>query len=153
MGVEIPFIGRERDTERLRKLYAARKHALIFGLPGVGKTALVQRMSGLVSLLVSAPSDTMRHLCENLEAELHLASKEERLPKRKQRFLSALSSDGQTVVFDQVGRTTPKISSFLGCVCERAPVWLCAHTVWRQSPQHHCKPQAKSLARLQSRAR
>lgn len=31
MGVEHPFIGREREIEQLQKLHAARKHAL--GLP------------------------------------------------------------------------------------------------------------------------
>ena len=128
MCAEIPFVGRKVEISRLRNLHAVRKHALIFGLPGIGKTELVRQMSGLAPLLISAHSDTMRHICENLEAGLHIVNDEKRLPKRKERLLSKLSSTDNTIVFDHVGRSTPKISSFLKCVCDRVPVWICARS-------------------------
>jgi len=60
----------------------------------------------------------------SLEQQLGLASEDRRLVQRKQRLLKAVAAAGKTVVFDAVGWTTPKLSSFLGCVSERVPIWM-----------------------------
>jgi hypothetical protein len=67
-------------------------------------------------------------ICDSLEAELDLAAADLKLVQRKQRVRQALAGAGQTVVFDGLSWTTPKLSSFLESVMERVPVWLCARS-------------------------
>ena len=44
--------------------------------------------------------------------------------QRKKRLRQALAEAGKTVVFDGLGWTTPKLSSFLETVMARVPVWI-----------------------------
>jgi AAA ATPase domain len=126
--LELPFIGRKREIAQLQRLHAQGKHALILGPPGAGKTALVARLREKLSLIVCAQSKQFTSICKSLEAQLDLEATDARLPQRKQRLLRAVADAKRTVVFDGVGWTTPKLSSFLECVMERVPMWLCARS-------------------------
>lgn len=128
LKLPLPFVGRQKETARLKHLHAQRKHALILGPAGVGKTSLVDHLKAELGVLVSPQSEHLVSICESLEAELGLNAGGLKLPQRKQRLLRALAGAKRTVVFDNVGWTTPKLSSFLEGVIERTPVWICTRS-------------------------
>ena len=124
----LPFMGREREIIQLGALHAQRQHVLIIGPAGVGKSALVEHMRERLSLLVSGRSAHLGGICEGLESQLGLAPSGLRLLDRKKRLREALGAAGRVVVFDGVGWTGPKVSSFFESVAERAPVWICTRS-------------------------
>jgi predicted ATPase len=124
----IPFVGRGREVAQLTQLHAERKHVLILGSAGVGKSALVVRLCQQLPLLLCPHSEHLGEICDSLEAELRLPAADGKLTKRKQRLRAALAEAGKTVVFDGLAWTTPKLSSFLESVVARVPVWLCARS-------------------------
>ncbi len=128
MSLALPFIGRRKEAAQLQRLHAQRKHTLILGPAGVGKTALIGQAVGQLPLLICPHSVRLSEICSALESQLALGSAEQRLPARKNRLLRALGQTGRTVVFDGVDCTTPKLSSFLECAMERAPVWIVARS-------------------------
>ena len=123
-----PFVGRQKEMARLCELHAQRRHVLILGPAGVGKSALVGELRERLSLLVSARSAHLGEICEGLEQQLGLDSAGLKLLERKKRVREALGAAGRVVVFDGVGWTGPKVSSFLESVTERAPVWICTRS-------------------------
>lgn len=122
--VAIPFVGRESEIARLKRLHAQRRHVLLLGPAGVGKSALLQQLAQHLPLLICARSTRLAEMFGALEQSLGLDSAGLRLVQRKSRLLAALARAGQTVVFDGVEWTTPRLSSFLECVCARVPVWI-----------------------------
>jgi len=124
----LPFVARDSEIARLCELHAQRKHVLIIGPAGVGKSALVGRVCRQLSLLVSARSAHLGEICDGLEPALALDPAGLKLLERKKRLRETLAAAGRTVVFDGAGWVTPKLSSFFGGVAERGPVWICARS-------------------------
>jgi hypothetical protein len=124
----LPFVGRRKEAARLRQLHAQRKHALIIGPEGVGKSVLVAFLRQSLGLLVCPQSEHLGSICASLEPQLGLVGRDLRLVQRKQRLRRALAEAGRTVVFDGVNWTTPKLSSFLELAMERAPIWICTRS-------------------------
>ncbi|HXP61072.1 MAG TPA: hypothetical protein VN829_11305 [Dongiaceae bacterium] len=124
----MPFVARRKETARLRELHAERKHALILGPAGVGKSALIAHLRDSLGLLISPKSEHWGRICGSLEPQLGLEAADLKLLQRKQRVREALRGAGRTVVFDGVGWTTPKLSSFFERIAEGAPVWICARS-------------------------
>jgi hypothetical protein len=128
MNVELPFVGRAKEIRQLLRLHAERKHALILGPAGVGKTALANHLKEKLDLLVCPQSEHFGPILDSLEAGLSMAADDLKLLQRKRRLLRALSEARRTVVFDGVSWITPKLSSVLECVMERAPMWICTRS-------------------------
>ena len=42
------LVGRQKEVEQLRALHAARRHVVIVGAEGIGKTALLQHVRRIV---------------------------------------------------------------------------------------------------------
>jgi len=123
-----PFVGREKEAAQLEGLHAQRKHLLILGPAGAGKTALVNHLKDRLGLVVCPRSDCFGEICEGLEGQLGLSGEGRKLLQRKQRVRQALAACHRTVVFDGVGWTTPKVASFIESVSQRVPVWICARS-------------------------
>ena len=123
-----PFVGRQKEIECLSELHAKRKHVLILGRAGVGKSALVGQVRERLSLVVSGRSDHLGEVCDELEPQFGLSGVGQRLLRRKQRVREGVAAAGRTVVFDGVGWTGPKVASFFESVMERAPVWICTRS-------------------------
>ena len=122
-------MGREREISQLGALHAQRKHVLIVGAAGVGKSALVERVRAEdLSLLVSGRSRHLGEICEGLEPHLGMEAAGVKLLQRKKLLREAVAAAGRTVVFDGVGWTGPKVSSFFESLMERVPVWICARS-------------------------
>src|SRR5437867_6007919 len=128
VGGYFPFIGRLKECQHLRELHARRKCALIRGPAGIGKSELVAHLRQELELLICPRTTRFGEICESFEPELRLSGEGLRLLPRKKQLRQALRSCGRTVVFDGVGWTTPKLSSFLESVAERTPVWICARS-------------------------
>jgi len=128
MSLQLPFVGRGKEVERLKHLHAQRKHVLILGPAGVGKSTLVAHLRRRLRLLWCSHSEHLGEICDSLEGELGLSAADLKLIQRKPRLRQALAEAGKTVVFDDLAWTTPKLSSFLESVMERVPVWLCARS-------------------------
>ena len=124
-------MGREREIARLGALHEQRKHVLIVGPAGVGKSALVERLREQLTLLVSSKSAHLGGICEGLEPQLGLTPAGLRLLERKKQLREALGAAGRAVVFDGVGWTEPKVSSFFESLTQRASVWICT---WSERP-------------------
>ena len=121
-------MARAKESAQLRDVHAEHKHALILGPAGVGKSALVAHLRDELSLLVSPRSEHWGEICESLEPQVGLEPSELKLVQRKQQLRETLRGMGRTVVFDGVGWTTPKLSSFLERIAAGSPVWICARS-------------------------
>src|ERR1035441_7785002 len=89
LSFELPFMGREREISQLGALHAERKHALIIGPAGVGKSALVKHLREQRSLLVSGTSEHLGGICDGLEPQLGLSPVGLKLLERKKRLRRA----------------------------------------------------------------
>jgi hypothetical protein len=129
MKLLLPFIGREKEMAQLRQLHKQRRHALILGAEGIGKSALVEQLREPLGLWICPHSEHLGEICESLERELDLAGGDLLLVKRKNRILKMLNGEKRvTVVFDGASWTTPKLGAFIENVSLCAPVWLCARS-------------------------
>ncbi len=129
MNNSIPFIGREKEIARLRQLHKERRHVLILGAEGVGKSALVAHLRKSLRLRVCPASQRLSEICDALERDLGLETGELHLIARKNRVLKSLKEAKRTVVvFDGASWTTPRLGSFIENVSERVPVWLCVRS-------------------------
>jgi len=124
----LPFVGRGKEISRLRQFHAQRKHVLILGPAGVGKSALVAHLRQALNLRVCPASERLSEICEVLEREFDLEAGDLHLVRRKNRVLKSLKGTRRTVVFDGASWTTPKLTTFIENVSERVPVWLCARS-------------------------
>lgn len=123
-----PFVGPREEAGELQRLHSERKHALLLGPEGAGKTALVSHLKEELPLLMCPQSEHLGAICQSLEVQLGLDTSGLKLPQRKQRLFRALAGAKRTVVFDGVGWTTPKLSSFLEGMMERVPIWICTRS-------------------------
>jgi hypothetical protein len=129
MSLALPFVGRERETARLRQWHQACRPVLILGAEGLGKSALVEQLREPLGLRVCPASEHLSAICGFLEQSLGLEAHDGNLVKRKNRLLKWLREAGHPpVVFDGAGWTTPKLSSFIENVSRCVPVWLCVRS-------------------------
>jgi energy-coupling factor transporter ATP-binding protein EcfA2 len=119
-----PFIGRDKELAQLVRLHARRRHVLILGPEGVGKSDLVRHAASLLPLVMSPQSDRLSNICGALERQLGLVAGDQHLLQRKHQLLRVVAAAGKAVVFDEVRWTTPKLSSFMEGVSQRVPVWI-----------------------------
>jgi hypothetical protein len=124
----IPFVSRGREIARLRQLHKQRRHVLILGPEGVGKSALVAHLRDSLRLRVCPASERLSEICDALEREFDLEAGDFHIVRRKNRLLKLLKGTKRAVAFDGAGWTTPKLSSFIENVSERVPVWICARS-------------------------
>lgn len=120
----LAFAGRTREIEQLRAWHVARRHVLVIGAPGIGKTALLRRMRQEFPLLLCEETSSLRRICDCLERELGWTHRKLNVIERKNRLLAHLGVRGEVVVFDHVALTVPRIARFMAAVAERVPVWI-----------------------------
>ncbi|HUJ09400.1 MAG TPA: AAA family ATPase [Verrucomicrobiae bacterium] len=108
------LIGRDAELAVVRAHLHVGKSLAITGPEGVGKTALVQAaLTGSDHAVYCADTTTLKTACESLPGALgHTGARADNVA-RKQAVLRALRGRADTVVFDHVGRVTPKLLSLL----------------------------------------
>jgi ABC-type phosphate/phosphonate transport system ATPase subunit len=102
MNKSLAFFGRQEVIDKLCLLYAQRKHVLIVGPEGVGKTALLRQVNQRCPMLLCEESSSLRRICESLERQLGWTHFKLTVIERKNRLLMYLERRGEPVAFDQL---------------------------------------------------
>ncbi len=118
------FLGRQKEVEQLRALHAMRRHVLIVGGEGIGKTALLHHVRQFSSILICDDSSSLRRICDSLERQLGCGHYKLNVIERKNRLLIDLERRGGPVVFDHVVHIAPRVARFIGHLSEKIPIWI-----------------------------
>lgn len=132
MNKTLPFFGRTALIESLCALYAQRKHVLVVGVEGIGKTALLRQVNHRCPMLLCEETSSLRRICDSLERQLGWTHVKLKVVERKNRLITNLQSHGEPVTFDQVALTPPRVARFIGRLAEHIPVWIACRSDHRK---------------------
>lgn len=124
MNKSLAFFGRQALLENLFVLYAQRKHVLVVGIEGIGKTALLRQVNHSCPMLVCVKTSSLRRIYDSLERQLDWSHYKLNGVERKNRLLAYLERRGEPVAFDQVALTPPRVARFVGRLADHLPVWI-----------------------------
>jgi hypothetical protein len=110
--------------ESLCMLYAKRKHVLIVGTQGIGKTALLRQVNQSCPMLLCEDTSNVRRICDSLERQLGWTHCKLNVIERKNRLLAYVERRGEPVAFDQAALTPPRVARFIGRLADHIPVWI-----------------------------
>lgn len=118
------FVGRNREIEELRHAYGERRHMLLIGPGGIGKTALFRRAQNQLRLVLCEETSSLRRICESLERHLGWTHRNMNVIERKNRLLPYLARRADPIALDSVALTPPRVAHFIFQLMERVPVWI-----------------------------
>src|SRR6266704_3580774 len=121
MNKSLGFVGRQNDLRNLQSLYTQRKHVLLLGMRGVGKTALLRQLRQNFPLLICDETSSLRRICDGLERELDWTHRKMNVIERKNRLLTYLRRRGTSVALDHITLTPPRVERFIAHLTERVP--------------------------------
>jgi len=124
MNKSLAFFGRRALIENLCIFYAQRKHILVVGTEGMGKTALLRQINHSCPMLLCEETSSLRRICDSLERQLGWTHYKLNIVERKNRLLAYLERRGEPVAFDQVALTPPRVARFIGRLADKIPVWI-----------------------------
>jgi hypothetical protein len=142
------FFGREREIDELRTLYALRKHVLVVGPAGIGKTALVRQIRQRCPVLVCEETSSLRRICDSLERQLGWSHHKLNVIERKNRLLAHLIRRGEPVAFDHVAHSVPRVARFIAHLAEQIPIWIACRSD-RPDEIGHIWPELYRFARIE----
>lgn len=148
MNKSFAFSGRGRQIGEFRALYALRKHVLIVGPAGIGKTALLGQIRQRCPLLVCEETSSLRRICDSLERHLGWSLHKLNVIERKNRLLAYLIRRGEPVAFDHVTHTVPRVARFIAHLAEQIPVWIACRSD-RRHEVGHIWPELHKFARVE----
>jgi hypothetical protein len=124
MNKSLAFFGREKLLEQLRRLYQEKKHVLIVGPAGIGKTAILRQLRQVCPFLHCEETSSLRRIADGLERQLGWTHRKLNVIERKNRLLAYLTKRGEPVAFDHLSSTVPRIAQFIRRLGEAIPVWI-----------------------------
>ena len=124
MNKSFAFFGRENEIQQLRNLHSLRKHVLIVGTAGIGKTALLRQIRQRLPVLICEDTSSLRRICDSLELQLGWTHHKLNVIERKNRLLAHLEKRREPVAFDHVAHTPPRVARFMAFLAEKIPVWI-----------------------------
>jgi hypothetical protein len=131
-----PFVGRAKLLLQLNKLYSERKHVLITGPGGIGKTALLRQTCAHLQFLVCEESRSLGRICDDFERQAGFRDRKQKIVERKNRLLIYAHHRGEPIAFDQVAKATPRLTRFIGQLSDRVPVWIVCRSQYAQEIGH-----------------
>lgn len=148
MNKSFAFFGRETEIEQLRSLHGLRKHVLIVGPAGIGKTALLRQIRQQLPLLICEDTSSLRRICDSLERQLGWTHYKLNVIERKNRLLAHLERRGEPVAFDHVALTPPRVARFVAHLAEQVPIWIACRSD-RPHEIGHIWPELYKFARVE----
>ena len=142
------FLGRQKELEQLRALHAMRRHVLIVGAAGIGKTALLHHVREFSSILICDDSSSLRRICASFEPQLGCTHYKLNVIQRKNRLLVDLERRGEPVAFDHVIQTAPRVARFMARVAEKIPIWIACRSD-RAHDVGHIWPELYKFTRIE----
>jgi len=138
------LIGKEKECAAITDLISRRKHIIIFGAEGVGKTAIINKVlsnqNSLKQHLYSQESGTLKEALINLvlsDSDVHGNIDEKNILALKKTLYPILDRKPEYIIFDHIGRVEPKYYSFLEYLIEReAPLIIIAKGIDKKSIGH-----------------
>ena len=124
MNKSLGFVGRENELAELQDLYTARRHVLIVGSAGIGKTALLRQVRQSCPMFLCEETSSLSRICEGLERDLGWSHGKLKVIERKNRLLTHIRGRGEVVTLDDVAVTPPRVSRFIQHLVEAVPVWI-----------------------------
>ncbi|MFY9983894.1 MAG: AAA family ATPase [Chthoniobacterales bacterium] len=124
MNKSLAFTGREKEIQRLGALYADRRHVVIVGPAGIGKTALLRQVRQICPFLLCEETSSLRRICDGLERQLGWGHRKMNVIERKNRLLAYARRRGETIALDHVALTPPRVSRFVNHLADCVPVWI-----------------------------
>jgi hypothetical protein len=120
----LAFAGRESQLDQLHALFAQRRHVLLIGPAGIGKSALLRHFGSGASLLFCKETSRLSQICDGLERQLGCNHPRLTVSERKKRLISYVAKRGQPIVFDHLAHTPPRIAGFIALLTQHVPVWI-----------------------------
>jgi hypothetical protein len=124
VNVSLSFFGREIEMSQLRALYDQRKHVLITGSAGTGKSALLNQFRSRSPLLLCDDTSKPIRICEGLERQLGWDQSQMNVFERMDSLLTYVKRRGEAIAFDHVEHTSPGVARFIDQLSKRVPVWI-----------------------------
>jgi hypothetical protein len=124
VNLSLAFAGRQKELTTLNSLYAQRKHVLLIGPPGIGKSALLQQVRLHSPLLLCEETSKLSRICDGLERQLGWTHYRLDVVERKNRLLTYIERRGESVAFDHVAQTPPRIARFMAHLSKHVPIWI-----------------------------
>lgn len=124
MNKSFAFFGRQREVDELRTLHTLRKHVIIVGPAGIGKTAVLRQVQKYCPLLICEETSSLRRICDSLERQLGWSYHGLNVIERKNRLLVYLHRRAEPVAFDHVAHTVPRVARFIAHLAEKIPIWI-----------------------------
>jgi hypothetical protein len=132
----LPFVGRTKETKQLVAFYTQRKHVILVGVSGIGKSALLRQVRQSCPFVLSHDSSSLGRICNDLERQFSCSDSELSVIERKNRLLRLLAARGELVMFDHVTHAPPRVARFVAALTERVPVWIVGQSDRREAIGH-----------------
>lgn len=124
VNISLAFAGRRRELAQLNSFYVQRKHVLIIGPAGIGKSALLQQVRLHFPFLLCEETSKLSRICDGLERQLGWTHYKLNIIERKNRLLTYIERRGEPTVFDHVAQTPPRIARFMAHLSAHVPIWI-----------------------------
>jgi len=122
--------------QRLRAIYSERKNVLLVGSAGIGKTTLLRGISQGLPLQMCDEASSLGRICDGLEHQLGWNHGKLSLLARKNRLLNYLEQRHETIAFDDVAETPPRVARFIAHLSQQIPVWIACRSDQRKAIGH-----------------
>lgn len=122
--LQTPFVGREPLLRRLGALVRARRHVMLVGPGGSGKSMIVREVARGHPMLRAERSGCLGDFLADVEPQLMLGADGLRLAARVHRAVAELPKSGRPLVLENVRRVPPRVAHLVRVLVTRQPVWL-----------------------------
>lgn len=123
-----PIVDRPALLRRLERHHRARRHVLVHGPPGVGKSVLIAAFMQSHPMLPAPRCNSLGSLLAALEPAAGLVRGRLKLAARVHRLASRLPETGRTVAIDHATRMPPRVAHLIRALAFRQPVWVVARS-------------------------
>jgi hypothetical protein len=116
------FVGRKNEINQLLAAISQRRHVVISGNPGIGKSALLEQVGKRVPLLIRNSSQKIRHITANL-GETFCAPSTASF-QGFNALVSRIRTNDQPIAFDNLEELPTEIIALIPELVESVPIWI-----------------------------